>query len=225
MNEVKPVEPLSNETWHGHKIFIVKNFIDPQDAELLIQEMRNPSEQNEYPSYYKDRYGGTSLPYNKKVMDIMIKYGHKSNEMHKKINGFVNDIYVFKGFGSWWTTGTKGDLHIDAQGPEPWIEWSTIMYLNGDENPGEELETREDYKFTGGQIYFPNQNFVYSPRRYSAVFFQSAGTEYIHGITKVKSGNRYTALYMHTSLPDHADPDFHPGPLQWKARNYPLNYV
>jgi hypothetical protein len=44
----------------------------------------------------------------------MIKYGHKSNQMHKELMGFKNDIYVFKAFGSHWQTGTKGDLHIDA---------------------------------------------------------------------------------------------------------------
>ena len=52
------------------------------------------------------------------------------------------------------------------------------------------------------------EDFEYKPRKYSAVFFPSAGSEYIHGITTVTSGIRHTALYMHTSLPEHADPDF-----------------
>ena len=113
-----------------HRITVVENFISPEDAKTLIDEQLNPSEVNEYPKYYSKRFGGTSLPYNKIVQDIMIKYGHKANQMHKELNGFKNDIYVFKAFGSHWATGTKGDLHIDAQGPEPWIEFSTIIYLN-----------------------------------------------------------------------------------------------
>lgn len=196
-----------------HRIHIVDNFITPEDAATLIREQHNPSEVNEYPPYYSDRYGGTSLPYNKTVMDIMIKYGHLSNQKHKELNGFVNDIYVFKGFGSHWATGTKGDLHIDAQGPEPWIEFSTIMYLN------------DESEYDGGVIYFPNQDFYYKPKKYSAVFFPSAGTEYIHGITTVTRGDRYTALFMHTSLPDHVDPDFHPGQNPWRAKEYPLARV
>jgi predicted 2-oxoglutarate/Fe(II)-dependent dioxygenase YbiX len=140
----------------------------------------------------------------------MIKYGHKSNQMHKELMGFKNDIYVFKAFGSHWQTGTKGDLHIDAQGPEPWIEFSTIMYLNNES------------EYDGGKIYFPNQEFEYQPKQYSAVFFPGAGTEYIHGITTVTRGDRYTGLYMHTSLPAHADPEFHPGFNRWKAKDYPL---
>ena len=180
-----------------HRIHVIDNFITPEDAQILIDEQKNPSERNPYPEYYSKRYGGTAFPYNKRVMDLLIKYGHKSNEVHKEQNGFINPIYVFKAFGSWWVPGTSGDLHMDAYGPEPWIEWSTIIYLN---NPEE---------YDGGLIYFPNQDFEYKPRQYSAVFFPSAGSEYMHGITKINSGNRHTALFMHTNIPEHADPDFH----------------
>lgn len=179
-----------------HRITVIENFISEEDAKLLIQEMDTPSEINAYPEYYRKRFGGTAFPYNKRVMDILIKYGHKANDTHKALNGFVKPIYVFKAFGSHWVTGTKGDLHIDAQGPEPFIEWSTIMYLN---DPSD---------YDGGEIYFPNQEFSYKPKKFSAVFFPSAGTEYIHGIKEVRSGHRYTALYMHTSQAAFQDPDF-----------------
>lgn len=179
-----------------HRITVVEDFIDERDALILIGEMNSPSEVNPYPEYYKKRYGGTAFPYNKNVLRLLTKYGHKSNNIHKSLNGYLNDIYVFKAFGSHWTAGTKGDLHIDAQGPEPFIEWSTIMYLNDPE------------EYSGGEIYFPNQGFTYKPKKYSAVFFPSAGTEYIHGITEIGSGHRYTALYMHTSQKQFADPDF-----------------
>lgn len=195
-----------------HRIHIIDNFITPEDAEILISEQKNPSEINPYPEYYKDRFGGTAFPYNKTVMDILIKYGHKSNQVHQDQNGFVNPIYVFKSFGSWWQPGTKGGLHLDAQGPESFIEWSTIIYLN---DPSE---------YEGGVIYFPNQNFEYKPQKYSAVFFPSAGSEYIHGITTITSGARHTALYMHTSIPEHLDPDFHPEVDKgvWNALQHPL---
>lgn len=196
-----------------HRIHVIENFITAEDAEQLILEQKSPSEVNPYPEYYKDRFGGTAFPYNKTVMDILIKYGHMANQIHKDQNGFVNPIYVFKSFGSWWQPGTKGDLHLDAQGPEPFIEWSTIIYLN---DPSE---------YEGGIIYFPNQNFEYKPKKYSAVFFPSAGSEYIHGITRISSGARHTALYMHTSIPKHADPDFHypEEKASWKALDHPYN--
>jgi hypothetical protein len=196
-----------------HRIHVVEDFISAEDAEVLIKEQMSPSEVNPYPEYYKERYGGTAFPYNKITIDMLKKYGDLSNKKHQELNGFVNPIYVFKAFGSIWKQGNKGDLHIDAQDPEAWIEWSTIIYLND--------------AFTGGDIFFPNQNFVYKPKKYSAVFFPSAGSENIHGITTVTSGIRHTALYMHTSLPAHADPDFvTPGePLIWRAIQHELTRV
>lgn len=193
-----------------HRINIIDNFISPEDAKVLVEEQNRPSETNPYPEYYKERFGGTAFPYNKRVMDILIKYGLKSNEVHRELNGFINPIYVFKSFGSVWSPGTRGNLHIDAQGPEPFIEFSTIIYLN---DPDE---------YDGGIIYFPNQGFEYKPRQYSAVFFPSAGSEYVHGITTITSGIRRTALYMHTSLPEHADPDFHSKKetASWAAQEY-----
>jgi len=41
----------------------------------LINEMRNPSEINPYPEYYKKRFGGTSLPYNNIAISILHCYG------------------------------------------------------------------------------------------------------------------------------------------------------
>lgn len=194
-----------------HRIKVVDNFISPEDARILIEEQMRPSEINPYPEYYKERFGGTAFPYNKRVMDILVKYGKKANELHKEFNGFVNPIYVFKGFGSIWVAGTKGGLHLDAQDPEPFIEFSTVIYLN----------SPEDYE--GGVIYFPNQDYEYKPKQYSAVFFPSSGSEYIHGITTVTSGRRHTALYMHTSIPEHADPDFHSRDETsiWAAQQHP----
>jgi hypothetical protein len=198
-----------------HRIHIIEDFISKEDAETLIKEQNFPSSVNPYPDYYKERFGGTSLPYNPVVMNILKKYSDLSNKVHKDINGFVNPIYTFKSFGSHWVPGTKGGLHLDAQDPEPFIEFSTVIYLNDE--------------FEGGHIFFPNQNFEYKPKKYSAVFFPSAGSEYIHGITTVTSGHRYTALYMHTSLPQHADPEFATNkelyPNDWKAVQHELTNI
>lgn len=191
-----------------HRITIVEDFISQEDADILINEIKfgYPKDKESYPEYYNDRYGGTAFPYNDTVTQLMRKYGHKANEVHKKVNGFVNPIYVFKYFGNSNPVGWEAELHADSVDPEPWIEFSTVIYLNDE--------------FTGGKIYFPNQDFEYSPKKLSAVFFPSAGTEYIHGVTKVLSGARYTIPIMHTSLPDNIDPDLidERFPTEWQAQ-------
>jgi len=175
-------------------LFIKYNFISEQDSATIISEQNNPSEINPYPDYYSSRFGGTSLPYNKTVMDILVKYGKESNAVHETNNPEIGKVYVYKAFGSHWTAGGLGGVHIDGQDPEPWIEWSTVVYLNDD--------------FEGGKIFFPYQEFEYAPEKYSAVFFPGDDKAYAHGISEVASGHRYTMLFMHTTKKEYADPDF-----------------
>lgn len=173
---------------------IIENFIDPEDADVLISEMQSPSETNPYPDYYKTRFGGTGYPYNKRVLEIQKKYAIKSNLVHQKLNPEeTQEIKTFKCFGSQWSPGGYGLVHLDDQDPEPFIEYSTVVYL--------------DDTFTGGVIYFPSLGFEFKPKKYSGVFFLSDGPKWKHGITPVESGVRSTLLYMHTTKTQHVDPD------------------
>jgi hypothetical protein len=176
------------------KPFVIENFVSPEDAQVLIEEMENPSETNPYPSYYKTRFGGTGYPYNQRVLEIQKRYALISNKIHQNANPEEqNEIKTFKCFGSQWKIGGYGLPHVDDQDPEPFIEYSTVIYLDDD--------------FTGGSIYFPSLGFEYIPKKYSAVFFLSDGDKWKHGITPVESGKRSTLLYMHTTKIDHVDPD------------------
>jgi len=175
-------------------IKIVEDFITEEDANTLINEMKNPSERNEYPVYYKDRNGGTAFPYNKKVMSLLKKYAIHSNKIQKEFFGLEKDVIVTKAFGSFWMPGTSGAPHIDAIEKEPFIEYSTVIYLNDE--------------YEGGEIYFPRQSFEYSPKKYSAVFFPGNSIDYVHGVKEITSGSRFTALYMQSTKKDFIDPDF-----------------
>lgn len=173
---------------------VIENFIDPEDAAILIEEMRMPSEVNPYPEYYKTRFGGTGYPYNQRVLDIQKKYALKANEIHQELNPEeTKEIKTFKCFGSTWHAGGYGLAHVDDQDPEPFIEYSTVVYLDED--------------FEGGVIYFPALDFEFIPKKYAGVFFLSDGEEWKHGITPVESGSRSTLLYMHTTQTEHVDPD------------------
>ena len=56
---------------------VIENFVSQEDADILIQEMKSPSEVNQYPDYYKTRFGGTGYPYNSRVLAIQKKYALK----------------------------------------------------------------------------------------------------------------------------------------------------
>lgn len=177
------------------KIKIVENFIDHEDALALIEEIKMPSETNPYPEYYKNRNGGTAFPYNNKVMSILKKYAEKANRVQEEFFSTNKKVIITKAFGSGWNTGSKaGAPHIDAVELEPFIEYSTVIYLNDE--------------FEGGEIYFPNKNFVYKPVKYSAVFFPGNSYEYEHGVHAITSGERYTALFMQSTQEEFMDPDF-----------------
>jgi hypothetical protein len=179
-----------------HQICVVENFIDKKCSNTIISEINNPSQINPYPEYYLNRNGGTALPYNQATLAILKKYSDKANKQIKNLFNLNFDVYTTKGYSSKWLKGFSGNPHVDNVEKEPFIEWSTVIYLN------------EYPEFEGGIIYFPKKNFKYVPVKYSAVFFPQQDSSYIHGITEVTSGTRYTLLFHHSSKIEFADPDF-----------------
>lgn len=175
-------------------IKIVEDFITEQDANILIDEIKSPSKTNPYPEYYKDRNGGTAFPYNNRVMDILKKYSVRANYIQQEFFNLKDKVIVTKAFGSGWTVGTSGAPHIDAVQKEPFIEYSTVIYLNDE--------------YEGGEIYFPKQGFSTKAKKYSAIFFPGNDLAYLHGVKEITSGNRYTALYMQSTKKEFEDPDF-----------------
>jgi hypothetical protein len=182
------------------KPYVIENFITPEDADVLLNELRTPSERNPYPAYYQTRFGGTGYPYNKRTLELQKKYSLMCNDIHQTLNTDESKtIRTFKCFGSTWVPGEFGLPHIDDQAPEEFIEYSTIIYLDDD--------------FEGGVLFFPALSFEYVPKKYSAVFFPSRGMLWNHGITPIESGSRSTLLYMHTTKTEHpngfvvVDPD------------------
>jgi hypothetical protein len=177
-----------------HNIRVVNNFVDPEDAKLYMKEAKNPSKVEPVPDYYKERFGGSALPYNENTRYLNKKYGRKAAETVKELYGFVNPVYVYKVFMNHTTTaGYVGPIHTDSVNPEPWIEWSAVIYLDDD--------------FEGAKLHFPNQAFVYDPVPLEAVFFPSSGSEHMHGISELKSGERFSVVVCLTSQPWNADPD------------------
>jgi hypothetical protein len=67
----------------------------------------------------------------------------------------------------------------------PYYDIAGLFYIN------------DDYK--GGELYFPNQGIQFKPKAGAAYFFPG-DMNYIHGITPIESGIRYTVPFFWTIM-------------------------
>ena len=65
----------------------------------------------------------------------------------------------------------------------PYYDLASLFYLNDD--------------YEGGELYFPNQGVQFKPKAGAAYFFPG-DMNYIHGVTEIKSGIRYTCPFFWT---------------------------
>lgn len=67
----------------------------------------------------------------------------------------------------------------------PYYDLSSLFYLNND--------------YEGGELYFPKQNISFKPKPGAAYFFPG-DMNYIHGVTEIKNGIRYTCPFFWTIM-------------------------
>jgi hypothetical protein len=90
-----------------------------------------------------------------------------------------------------WPVGTRQEPHADKElheGPDagtpndfPNYDLSSLFYLNDD--------------YEGGELYFPLQNVQFKPKKGAAYFFPG-DKNYVHGVTEIKSGLRFTCPFF-----------------------------
>jgi hypothetical protein len=90
-----------------------------------------------------------------------------------------------------WLPGQFQNPHADKElhdGPDaglpndfPYYDIASLFYLN------------EDYE--GGELYFPLQGIQFKPKRGAAYFFPG-DMNYVHGVTEIKNGIRYTCPFF-----------------------------
>lgn len=162
------------------KICIINNYISNNDANKFI----NFFNLNKSFSEYSTNYGAQDFINNKHLFDLLCKYEKKVAFTHKGLNQLEKNIYPYAALGFKWQDGWSQHSHIDAVGPGECIEYSSVIYLNDD--------------YDGGEIEFPNKNFIYKPKKLSAIFFPGKGNDYLHQVNKIVGNDRYTLLFLHT---------------------------
>lgn len=97
-----------------------------------------------------------------------------------------------------WDAGDSQPLHADGEDLEGnpnesyAVDYASVLYINDD--------------YSGGEICFPLQGLTYKPKAGTAVFFP-ANRWYMHSVSTVQEGTRYTAPTFwvptkHTMLKD-----------------------
>jgi hypothetical protein len=117
-------------------------------------------------------------------------------ELFQRLKPIVEEFYKVKVIPTGttivrWLPGQFQKPHADKElheGPDaglpndfPNYDLSSLFYLN------------EDYE--GGELYFPNQGVKFKPKKGAAYFFPG-DMKYIHGVTEIRNGIRYTCPFF-----------------------------
>ena len=150
-----------------------KNYVEPQDAQSLIDLMNELRSKDQLDN---DRGDGTfrlctfSPP---ALFDFVKKYSDK----------FIKDknLYVTEYLVALYEEGAFMEVHRDVEDDSEVV--STVIYLNDE--------------YTGGELSFPeiDGGYTYIPEKYELIHFP---TPYLHGVNPVKSGKRYIITISYT---------------------------
>jgi len=151
----------------------LKNYVEPQDAQSLIDLMDELKLKDQLNN---ERGDGTFRLYNS---DNPVLY----NFVKKYSDKFIGDknLYVTEYLVALYEQGAFMAVHRDVENDREVV--STVMYLNDD--------------YMGGELSFPEVDggYFYTPKKYELVYFP---TPYQHGVNPVKSGKRYIITISYT---------------------------
>ena len=142
-------------------------------------------------NYWKDRVATRpSLDKNDPTIGPIIE------GLFQRLQPIIEDFFKVKAFPTGqtivrWLPGQFQNPHADKELHElpdigmpndfPCYDISSLFYLNDD--------------YEGGELYFPLQDVKFKPKKGAAYFFPG-DMNYIHGVTEIKGGIRYTCPFF-----------------------------
>lgn len=161
-------------------IKLIKNFVEPKDAQCLIDLMEDLKLKNELSNDQNDNTHRLYNSDNPILMDFVKKYSKK----------FINqrNLYVTANLVALYEKGAFMKLHRDVTDESEVV--STVIYLNDE--------------YEGGEISFPEvgDGYTYKPEKYELVYFP---TPYLHGVNTVTSGTKYIITISYTDKTKYKD--------------------
>tara|TARA_Y100001970_G_scaffold121071_1_gene150156 strand:+ start:42889 stop:43446 length:558 start_codon:yes stop_codon:yes gene_type:complete len=173
-------------------IKIYENFLDSQEIDVLVNFSKQPN--NVWGSAEVEFWNQRFIHYknidNESVRKILITKRKEISELIRKDFEIKETLYSDLLQIVRWIPGYELDPHADSENPDgsehpfSYREYASITYLN------------EDY--SGGEIYFPEQN-DFSPQIKPGTLVFFPGTlEFLHGVKEVTQGVRYTIASFFT---------------------------
>lgn len=141
--------------------------------------------------------------------------GKIRDEMRVAVEEFIGrDLKNVTLSGHKYPTGSYAEPHSDSSEldgtPNAWQmnKYACILYLNDD--------------YEGGEIYFPQHDVEIAPTAGSLLIFEGSH-EYLHGVKKITSGDRFTILAFWDHAENTYDKEFLDEKV--KAQRVALDYV
>ena len=190
---------------HGKEMIVeLENFMTEEEIEFLEKAAKSikiwdvtETHVNENGTvvyeadYWKDRVATRpSLDKNDKAIAPVIE------NLFKRLKPIVEKFYNVEVIPTnttivRWLPGQFQNPHADKELHEgddaglpndfPYYDLSSLFYLNDD--------------YEGGELYFPLQGVQFKPKKGAAYFFPG-DMNYIHGVTEIKNGIRYTCPFF-----------------------------
>ena len=169
-------------------IYTDNNFLETSNIQELINYVQTTSDWVVTNDNWSEKFIHFNTITNLNIKDIISKIANDVKivvEQKENISVSVETCQLVR-----WRKGDKLDPphadceHLDGSNhPYPNRHYSALVYLNSN--------------YTGGQIFFPNQNLI--PKTEPGTLLQFKGTkEFLHGVTEVTNGERYTIVIFLT---------------------------
>jgi hypothetical protein len=170
---------------------VIPNFVSKKDCFYIVNLIDNVKLANSF-SEGRFKTKDRTMAMNEQddtLKSLVLKY-------LDQIKTIVNDEFLFVAeyAPGKYKPPFKMPVHTDKEDREQ-FKTSAVLYFNNE--------------FTGGEIYFPNIDFEYTPQKGDILIFPSGGKEFDHGVKKITSGSRYLMTMWMTDDPTKALPYLH----------------
>ncbi|WP_422924225.1 2OG-Fe(II) oxygenase [Singulisphaera sp. PoT] len=171
-------------------IVVRENFLSPQECADIIQCAKTLTTwDTRAQGYWNSRIAHATEFLNPAARDQLVEIRKRVGREIRQSYGLTQPITADTLQIVRWPEGFDQAPHADAENPNgaphpyAWRAFASLIYVNND--------------YEGGQIFFPNQRLAPKITPGMLVFFPGT-LEYLHGVTKVTQGVRYTVASFWT---------------------------